>query len=72
MAWMVPAVAWVMGPGGKSGSFLCWTEPARAARDVCRRAIAPVSRHARRHSLGGRQIVSGWLVPTLYRCRALV
>ena len=41
-------------------------------RDVCRRAIAAVSRHARRHSLGGRRLYLGWLVPTLYRCRALV
>src|SRR5580693_975159 len=31
MAWMVPAVPWVMGPGGKAGSYLRWTEPARPA-----------------------------------------
>ena len=60
MAWMVPAVAWVI--GGLAGS----PDRSRAGRsrpvlprDVCRRAIAGVSCHARRDWLGGRPIVSG-------------
>ena len=52
-----PAVAWVIGARQEVRIVPALDGAGHVLpRDVCRRAIAAVSRHARRHSLGGRQV----------------
>jgi hypothetical protein len=73
MAWMVPAVPWVMG-AWREGRIVPALDGAGASCPAM--SVAGLSRRYRVMPGGIRWVADrlylGWLVPTLYRCRALV